>query len=114
MIWLVSLEKAVPKFKFIHTQVHRVDRIYSEEFDTDDQSQWDEVKAKAQDMMGADEFAALPDDAPDDIDIWLSVYSVIDPSELSDEEEDWVTDRKGGVESYFEVTDEDDNVVAEG
>ena len=104
----------MPTFKFIRREVHRVDRIYSEEFETDDQDQWDEVKAKAQDMMDDGEFAALPDDAPDDINIWLRVYSVIDPSELTDAEEDWVTVGKGGFETYFEVTDEDDNVMAEG
>ena len=101
-------------FKFIHTQVHRVDQIFSEEFDTNDQDQWDEVKAKAQGMMDSDEFSALPDEAPDDIDIRLRVYSCVETLELSDAVDDWVTDRKGGYESYFQVTDEDDNVLSEG
>lgn len=104
----------MPTFKFTHTQVHRVDLIFSEEFDTDDQDQWDEVKAKAQDKMDEGEFAALPEEAPDDVDIWLRVYSFVDTGELSDAEEDWVTDRKGGAESYFQVTDEDGNVLSEG
>lgn len=104
----------MPTFKFIHTQVHRVDLIFSEDFDSDDQDQWDEVKAKAQGMMDAEEFAALPDEAPDDVDIWLRVYSFVDTGEFSDAEEDWVTDRKGGSESYFQVTDEDGNVLSEG
>ena len=104
----------MPTFKFIHTQVHRVDRIFFEEFDTDDQDQWDEVKAKAQGMMDSDEFSALPDEAPDDVAIWLRVYSFVDAIELADSEDDWVTDRKGGYESYFQVTDEDDNVLSEG
>ena len=104
----------MPTFKFIHTQVHRVDQIFSEEFDTNDQDKWDEVKAKAQGMMDSDEFSALPVEAPDDVDIWLRVYSFVETLELSDAVDDWVTDRKGGYESYFQVTDEDDNVLSEG
>jgi hypothetical protein len=104
----------MPTFKFIHRQVHRVDLIFSEEFDTASQDDWDALLSMAASSMDEDEFAALPDDPPDDIDIWLKVYSFVDTGEFSDSEEDWVTVRKGGYESYILVTDEDGNVLSEG
>lgn len=104
----------MPTFKFIHTQVHRVDRIFSEEFDTESQDDWDALLSRAENLMDEDEFSALPEDAPDDIDVWLRVYSFVDTGEFAEAEEDWVTDRKGGYESYFQVTDEDGNVMSEG
>lgn len=103
----------MPKFKVSQTQVHRVDRIYTEEFDTDSQEQWDELKAKAEDMMDEDEFAELPDDPPEDLEIWLSVYRCIDGGEYSDLYDDWVTDRKGGYEIVWQVYDEEGNIVVE-
>ncbi len=104
----------MPTFKFTHTQVHRVDLIFSEEFDTASQDDWDALLSRAANSMEADEFAALPDAAPDDVDVWLRVYSFVDTGEFSESEEDWVTDRKGGYESYFQITDEDGNVLSEG
>ena len=104
----------MPTFKFSHTQVHRVHWIFSEEFDTEGQDDWDVLKSKARDRMDEDEFESLPDVAPEDVDVWRRVYSFVEASELSDKEEDWVTDRKGDYESFFEVSDEDGNVLSEG
>ena len=104
----------MPIFKFSHTQVHRVDLIFSEEFDTESQDEWEALKSKAKGGMDEDEFESLPDVAPEDVDVWLRVYSFVDSGEFSVREEDWVSDRKGGYESFFQVTDEDGNVLSEG
>ena len=46
------------KLKFIHTQVHRVDRIFSEEFDTESQDDWDALLSSVESLMDEDKTAA--------------------------------------------------------
>lgn len=102
----------MPKFKVSQTQIHRVDRIFTVDFDTESKEQWDELKSKAQDLMDEDDFDELPDDPPEDLAIWLRVCQCIDSSEYSDDGEDWVSHRKGGYETYWEVSDEEGSIVA--
>ena len=105
------MEVTLPAFKIKLVRTHRVDNIYSEELDMSSQTQWDEVKSKAKDMMDEDEFDQLPDSPPDDIAIWLSVYQWIDPLELKLHSQDWVSDRKGNFVDQWFITDFDDNIV---
>jgi hypothetical protein len=104
----------MPLYKITYTEYHRVSKEYSEEFDTSNVEQWDELKSRARDMMDDEAYSALPDLPPRDTDIWLELYKNISSNAYKcDAVEDWITDRKGGYDSEWIITDHRDTIVSE-
>ena len=102
-------------YKVIYTQIHRVDLIASEEFDITSEEQWNNLKERVKDcgLMEEEDFNELPDQPPSDINVWLNLYKNISQVEFGNLQEDWVSDRKGGYEVTYAITDDNGNVVLE-
>lgn len=86
-------------------------QTYWEEFDTEDQVQWDELKARIEDS-GEDLDVDLPDLAPSDPNVWFELYKKLYYAEYANQDEDdWVSDRKGFTEYNFSLEDSDGEVI---
>jgi hypothetical protein len=84
---------------------------YWEEFDTGDQSAWEDLRDRAENN-GSVDLDDFPTDAPEDPAIWFSLYKEVNYLEYENQEEDdWVSDRKGSTEYEFILSDDDGNEV---
>ncbi len=84
---------------------------YWEEFDTEDQAKWESLKKRISDNDS--EYAdSLPNEAPDDAQIWFDAYKELYYAEYENQEEDyWISDAKGYTEYQYELFDESGGVV---
>jgi hypothetical protein len=88
----------MPKYKVVRTEYHQVASIYTDQFDTSDDEKWDELKKEAEFHMPRDEFEALPEDPPSDPQLWFDVYYHVNSGEFAEQEDDWISVRKGGFD----------------
>jgi hypothetical protein len=98
----------MPKFKVVRKEYHQVVSIFTEEFDTKSQDQWDDLKDRAD--VDEDDY---PEKPPKDPAEWLELFvsaREIDPDSRYD---DWVSERKGGYDVSFEVIDSKGKVILE-
>jgi hypothetical protein len=111
---ILLLGVAMTKFKVSLTQTHSVLLVYSDQFDTSDQGKWEELKecVKSSGSMDDDEFDSLPKKAPKNIQKWLRVYQCLDATDFPNQEENWISHSKGGFPVDYEITDENNQVVA--
>jgi hypothetical protein len=88
---------------------------YWEEFDTTDQDAWDALRSRLENNLTID-FADYPENAPEDQATWFELYKALYHLEYENQEEDdWLSDRKGTTEYQFILTDESgDEVMSEG
>lgn len=83
---------------------------YWEEFDTSDQSAWDDLRRRL-DSSGID-LEDFPEEAPDDASSWFEAYKSLDQAEYSNQDDDdWIGERKGLNETSFILEDTDGNEV---
>jgi hypothetical protein len=101
----------MPKYKVVLTENHRVSSIFTDEFDTKDADQWEQIKASAEFQMDPTAFAALPEKPPKDPAAWFAVYRYVDALAYANREDDWITSRKGGYETSIELQDKKGNVL---
>ena len=98
-------------YKAVQELTQTVIQNYWEEFDTDNQDQWESLKTRAEDCSGED-LSDFPVEAPSDPNIWFELFQKVYHLEYENEDEqDWVSDRKGTTEYFYELRDGDDNVI---
>jgi hypothetical protein len=98
-------------YKAVQELTQAVIQTYWEEFDTENQEQWDSLKARAQDCSGED-LSDFPEEAPSDPNIWFELFQKVYYLEYENQDDDdWVSDRKGTTEYVYELRDSDDNVI---
>ena len=99
-------------YKATQELTQTVVQTYWEEFDTESQEQWESLKSRVEDS-GAELDNDLPADAPSDPNIWFELYKQLYYAEYENQEEDdWVSDRKGFTEYSFSLEDADGEVIA--
>lgn len=101
----------MPKYTATYTEYHHVAVVFSDEFDTSDSEKWEWLRSAAQEHLEPDEFEQLPEEPPTDPKLWFELYGHVAETEYSDNEEDWITVRKGGYETSRELHDMSGNVV---
>ena len=83
-----------------------------EEFDTNDQEKWDVLRSYAEDQMDEDEFAEIPEKAPEDPSLWFQLYKHYEVLEYQNSEpDDWVSNRKGSTEYAYILEDSEGEVI---
>jgi hypothetical protein len=83
-------------------------QYFTDQFDTKDQDKWNSIKALAKVGMSQKEFDALPDEAPEDIEVWFAAYLYVNTTDLGH-----FNQENGEVTSESIICDEDDNIVHE-
>jgi|LakMenEpi03Aug12_release.lakeMendotaPanAssembly.Ray.scaffolds.fasta_scaffold1072542_1 hypothetical protein len=98
-------------YKAVQDVTKVVTQSYWEEFDTDNQDQWESLKSRAENCSGED-LSSFPEEAPSDPNIWFELFQKVYHLEYENEdEEDWVSERKGTTEYCFELRDHNDNAI---
>ena len=98
-------------YKAVQDVTKVVTQSYWEEFDTDNQDQWESLKSRAENCSGED-LSSFPEGAPSDPNIWFELFQKVYHLEYENEdEEDWVSERKGTTEYCFELRDHNDNAI---
>lgn len=83
-----------------------------EEFDTADQMKWDSLKARVSDS-NSDFAETLPDEAPEDPEVWFQAYKELYYAEYENQEDDyWISDAEGSTEYQYDLFDDAGNVIA--
>lgn len=103
----------MPKFRMMQRNTEVVIRQFWEEFDTSDQEAWEGLRDRVDNSeIDLNDFPKL---APDDPETWFSLYKALYYLEYENQDEDdWISDRKGTTEHEFILTDEDgDEVISE-
>jgi hypothetical protein len=84
---------------------------YWEDFDTENQEQWDSLKERIR-SSDSDYANSLPEDAPQDPEIWFEAYKELYYAEYENQEDDyWISDAKGSTEYQYDFFDADGNTV---
>lgn len=98
-------------YSFIRREIHRVIVDYTEDFDTTDQEEWDDLLARAQEESPDFDEADFPEEAPIDPDLWLQLFKLVNPIELAGERtERWISDEKGFTEVEFHLRGESGHI----
>ena len=99
------------KFKVKQKLIQTVIQLYWEEFDTEDQEQWESLKARIEDSSG-ESMEDYPNEAPSDPSLWFDLYQNLYHSEYAlQDEDDWYSDRKGTTEHSFELENSAGDVI---
>ena len=99
-------------YKATQELTQTVIQTYWEEFDTDSQEQWDSLKSRLADA-GEELDDDLPEDAPSDPAVWFELYKKLYYAEYENQDDDdWVSDRKGFTEHSYFIEDADGEVIA--
>lgn len=104
-------EVSMAIYKAKQVIVQRVIQTYWEEFDTENQTQWENLIYKAEDdLMGCD--FDFPKIAPSDPAIWFEVYKRLYCEEFNNrEEDDWITIRKKLAEHCCTIENANGDVI---
>lgn len=98
-------------YKAMQELTQTVIQTYWEEFDTESQEQWDSLKSRVADA--GEELDDLPEDVPSDPVVWFELYKKLYYAEYENQDDDdWVSDRKGFTEYSYSVEDADGEVIA--
>jgi hypothetical protein len=82
-----------------------------EEFDTNDQEKWDDLKDRIS-FSDSDYADDLPDEAPNDPNVWFEAYQKIDSGEFGSQEPDrWISEENGTTNFDYELFDESGNII---
>ena len=101
----------MPKYTAVFTEYHRVVSIYTDEFDTSDKIKWELLKSLVSDRMDTEEFEALPLKPPKDPKVWFQLYQNLPEGDYGEQENDWITVRKGGYDTSHELLDSKGKVI---
>ena len=102
----------MPKYTAVFTEYHRVASIFTDEFDTSDKNKWELLKSLVSDHMDTEEFEALPLKPPKDPKVWFKLYQNLPESDYGEQENDWITVRKGGYDISRELLDAKGKIIA--
>ena len=99
-------------YKATQELTQTVVQTYWEEFDTESQEQWDLLKSRVADA-GEELDDDLPEDAPSDPTVWFELYKKLYYAEYQNQDDDdWVSDRKGFTEYSYSIEDADGELIA--
>jgi hypothetical protein len=82
----------MPVYKVIRYSLDEDNLMQSDEFDTSDEEKWESLKSMAEFHTPKEEFDRLPDDPPNDPNIWFELYGAVHPGEFPNEEDAGSTD----------------------
>ena len=99
----------MPNYRVVYDEYHKLTLSYIQEFDTSDQSTWDEFIEIAE-SNGVD-IDVFPKEAPADPKIWFELISQLPSETYADKEEDLWTMTKGGYDTSFRLEDDDGNTI---
>lgn len=101
----------MPKYKVTQTQIHRVDLVFTEEFDTNDANKWNELRDRVREKISDDDFNSLPSKPPKNVKLWLELYRHIDSSYYENATEKWVSHSRGGYPIEYSLSDDKGNII---
>jgi len=82
-----------------------------EEFDTDNQNQWEALKARA-DESTVEDLSGFPDKAPSDPSVWFELFQKLYHLDYQNKDaDDWVSDLEGTTKYVYELRDSNDKVI---
>ena len=99
------------KFKAKQKLIQTVIQLYWEEFDTEDQEQWESLKARVEDYSG-ESMEDYPNEAPSDPSLWFDLCQNLYHSEYAvQEKDDWYSDLNVTTEHSFKLENSDGDVI---
>jgi hypothetical protein len=100
----------MPKFRMVLKKTEVVIQEYWEEFETTDEAAWKNLKNRIDtDKLDMEE---IPEHPPADPAVWFALYKALYYAEYENQEEDdWISDRKGSTEYAYILSDEDGDEV---
>ena len=102
----------MPKYKAVYTEHHRVSSIHTDTFNTSDKDKWEWLKSMVEGQMDSDDFEALPEKPPKDPLAWFALYEHISGGDYEEQDDDWITVRKGGYDISRELLDAKGKIIA--